>query len=150
MLDVLIAHTRKQQVIQYARSLADHPLLTSCLDWIDEKKLSFDWQLHLHILNFLAAHDALSATLLQDCLQAAAMRWALAGFEHISARGILIVSRHAPYKAVGLWKGELPTQSHRLVELRLSLHVDDEIKYAIAYHQGDWRNARWFCLPEIE
>jgi hypothetical protein len=156
MLAKLLQQTVYHHLFHYAPALQDclekRGLTQACLLWIKHKKVSFDWMLHLQVLSWAAAQPSplLTPEVSRACLQAAVIRWSLAGLEHIAAQGLLVTAPSLPRLAIGVWKNQQPINHHRLVNIHLASDTLGPINYAISYEVANWQNARWFCLPKIK
>lgn len=124
----------------------------SFLAWAYQNKLSMNWTLHVHLLDWLCTQEKWKSrvddNIKKELLSAAAIRWSSSGMDHFHAQGILLASKHFPERAVGLWKNAIAGSAGKIVVLKISnlgLSVAD--RYAISTEQGNWSGVQWELLP---
>ncbi|MGV8934296.1 MAG: hypothetical protein ACOH1I_06715 [Gallionellaceae bacterium] len=128
-------------------------LLESFLIWADEKCISMNWALHVHLLDWLLEispwQDQMTTDHTKELLAAAAARWAMTNMEYIDARGILIGSSHFTGLAVGVWRSTTPSDRFRVVLLK----IPDKTflsgnGYVMSYKQSIWGELKWINIPK--
>jgi hypothetical protein len=127
-------------------------ILKPFLHWADEKHLIMDWMTHLHLLNWLHQQNNwrpwLNVDRIRELLTAAVIRWSQSGLDHVTARGLMVASKHMPGKALGLWKSTEVAKNNKVVLIHLPKKITPETDcYAITYTQGSWDKAHWMELP---
>lgn len=118
---MLAEQNRRARLLQHA------PLVAQ---WVTEKTLlaffayaetlAMDWQLPLQFLSWLHTNcrEHLNEAMIKELLVATAVRWAMQGLDHISAKGIFVVSCYSTI-AVALWKSTEVDATHKISFMRL-------------------------------
>ncbi|MBA3660145.1 MAG: hypothetical protein H0W64_00265 [Gammaproteobacteria bacterium] len=111
--------------------------------------LTGNWAKHLHFLNWLQQDEKLPSHLpiIKELIVASLTQWALSGFDHPEAQGLLIALPHLPSQQVGLWKNQEPDQPHRIISIAQQKCAFKDIHYTIANIQGQWHPYSWQLLP---
>ncbi len=139
-------------VLTFSES-AGRDILEPFLDYVSDHHLTMNWSLHVHLLNWLIKHPnwqpLVNVAVIKELLTGAVTRWSLTGLEHLSAKGMMVVSKHLPGTAVGIWKSDAADRPNKVVTIQLSQagHPGED-RYAISTVQNDWREAQWMALPK--
>ncbi|MEO8401086.1 MAG: DUF692 family multinuclear iron-containing protein [Gammaproteobacteria bacterium] len=125
----------------------------SFLAWAHQNKLSMNWALHAHLLDWFCTQEKFKAhideKIKKELLSAAVTRWSSSGMDHFHAQGILLTSKHFPERAVGLWKSAAAEQAGKIVVLKISNQkIPPDDRYAISTEQGNWSGIQWELLPK--
>ena len=125
-----------------SRLLQHAPLVAQ---WVTEKilleffasaeTLAMDWQLPIEFLTWLhlqpAYRERLNEAMIKELLAGAAVRWAMQGLDHVSAKGIIIVSCYSTI-AVTLQKSSEADKTHTISFMRLA-QLPDANAYTLSY-----------------
>ena|SRR3990167_4589128 len=139
-------------VPQFFSSVMDtQKLLELFLCWANENKLSMNWTLHMHLLDFVMQQaewkSQMNEGLIKELLMAAVTRWSLTGLDHVQAKGIMVASAFLPGLTVGLWKSQEADQPGKIVMIKLTDKLSYlNAHYAISYQQNDWQQVEWQAL----
>src|SRR3990167_542333 len=88
----------------------EQTILKPFLAWAKQNKLSMDWTLHIHLLDWLY-HDERyshlrSGDLVESCLKGACIRWLLSGLEHVNIKGMMMASPYLRGIGIGIKKSD--------------------------------------------
>ncbi|RDI45158.1 hypothetical protein AQULUS_04940 [Aquicella lusitana] len=116
------------------------------LAYAANQRLTMNWTTHIHLLNWLCREPVwqprMTSGMIRELLMAAVIRWSLTGLDHVTVKGIMVVSRHLPSEAVGLWKSMEADKGSKVVFLRLP-EACNEDKYALSYTDNCWKDVIW-------
>lgn len=138
--------------------------ITKFFNYARSINCTFGWSLPLHFLAWLHkefapmdCHVARNAPCNDDfemftqemnkeMLVAALMRWGLRGFEHVKARGIVLLTPYYPYP-LALQKNTEPEYGHRIIKMP-SIDIEIiEAKYALLFAQQKLAASDFSSIP---
>lgn len=157
LLQTLATQNIRHRIFHYAPKLlaisSGKDMLESFLNFASLNNLTFNWTLHLHLLNWLSQHEKwhalLTTEIKKELLIASVTRWSLTGLDHVDAKGIMVTSKQLPLIAAQLWKSESAGLAHKVMLLQLAEkiypHADS---YALSTVYGSWEKIAWQPVPK--
>ena len=116
-----------------------------------QKKISMNWALHLHLLDWLYHHPKLNldTSHVLELMTIAAARWANDIMNYPRAKGILLASPYFEKKVIGVWRNTTVENNAQIIQYKISTaYFPPSLSYAISYQQDVWGVPVWNELPK--